>query len=140
MTTKTAELRKALRAAEAEEAAAKQALREATPIRKAYVITPQAPRDTWQPLFDPACRFYRISCRVTNREEAEAVGHHLGYADGGMTYLFNTATGKLAASCGGGLVMISGDDAQELADALSAFLVANPGGGDVTAIYAARKA
>jgi hypothetical protein len=69
---------------------------------------------------------------------------------GSMSYLFNTATGKIITSIGGGSVFIKTkswymqpgevDDTQQVLDEVNEFLVSHPYGGEITHLIEAHQA
>ena len=142
MTAKTtAELRAELRAAELRESAERQARTAQTPVVRKFTIEPTKPKGRFHDdLFDPSCRFYDLECEITNRAEALEAGHaEHDLRSGGMTYVFNTLSGLIVCAVGGGSIYVSGgwdaknaESAQLTMGAISAFIVANPEGGDIT--------
>lgn len=134
-----AEIREIELAEQAERDARKASVR---PVRS-YTFTPNERNHGFYKILDESCKLYRLECKVVNKAEMLEVGytdHDLH--EGGMTYLFNTLSGKIVMSTGGGNVHISdgswsdeNKDAIDLAWArINAFLTAHPEGGDVTLI------
>jgi hypothetical protein len=97
-------------------------------------------------VYDDSCLWYRIEGTCTNREEAEAAGHSRDrLATSGMSYLFNTLSGRIVCSSGGGTYHFGGFDKNDPAhiraiNQISDFLVDNEEGGDITDIVAEYKA
>jgi hypothetical protein len=101
-----------------------------------WTLTPTV--DNYDKIYDSTCKFYTLDGRCVNKHEAEAAGHsHI--QEGGMKYLFNTLSGRIVGSWSGGTVWISKGGTSFSADEytlanLSAFIVQNPDGGNVTSI------
>jgi len=111
-------------------AAAKQAVRDSVKPDVRYTIQP-GESHRWDRVWDDAVVPYHIGAKVLNREALEEVGAQVPQ-EGGMRYLFNTATGKLIGYTGGGNIYLG--DNQRAFDQVSAFLQASPEGGDITDI------
>jgi hypothetical protein len=107
-----------------------------------FTLTPSKIKP-YHEILDDSIVLFRLEGIVENAEEMREVG-----ADpfqGGMDYYFNTLSGKIVTSTGGGNVWISTDSvfsrqegerehARLTFNLLSRFLVKNPEGGDVTEI------
>lgn len=138
------ELRKELRAAEQSlkqrEIDERQAKMDATPVVRRFVIKPT--EDQWHEMYDDSCKLYKLAAEITNRDEAIAAGH----ADhdlraGGMTYIFNTLSGRIVTETGGGTIWVGAgwggktrESARVAMEAISKFIVEHPNGGDITDI------
>jgi hypothetical protein len=133
-----AELRQARAARDAEQ----KAKREATPVLRRFTILPATPRGFSEEMFDDSCMLYELRSEVTNKEEAKAAGHpEHDFREGGATYVFNKLSGKIVCMTGGGMVWISSgwkedhkESAQHAMPKISALIVNNPRGGDITDI------
>ena len=108
-----------------------------------FGIYPVKDRSYLSEILDPAVKMYRLSGVILNKEQLETAGWSESETrDGGMNYLFNTATGKIIKADGGGNIYIRGGGwggtteekviAGLVYDELNAFLVEHPEGGDVT--------
>jgi hypothetical protein len=139
------ELRAELKRIEQEEAAEKTARKAATPVVRKFTIKPVTNR--WTVMYDSTCVLYDLSAEVTNADEAKAAGHYEhDMRGGGMTYVFNTGTGRIVCSTGGGTIWIGGGFAGQNDESaawtmiqISAFIVQHPEGGDITAIVEAHR-
>jgi hypothetical protein len=120
-------------------------------VKPIYRFTLSPDSDHWhmEDMQDDSLKFVRLEGIVTNQNEMEAVGNAV--FQGGMTYIFNRLSGKIAMAIGGGNVWLStrpmfskSDEERESArktfDLLSAFLRDNPEGGDVTEIVTKHRA
>lgn len=112
--------------------------REAVKPRYEYVIAPTTGY-SHDRCYDPAVVLYRVESICLNMAECVAAGHsEQNLRQGGMTYYFNTATGRIITSTGGGHLHIeSFDDVEESTKCIaevSEFLVAHPEGGEITDI------
>lgn len=146
MTKSTEQLRKELKEAEARERAQAEEARRAVKVQWKFTLMPDTRGH--DVMYDETCLLYSLKGEITNREEAEAVGHHLSHSEGSMTYVFNTVTGRIVCATGGGTIYVGGfggawsggEQEQELASQtmreLGTFLTMWPEGGDVTAIVA----
>lgn len=134
------ELQAQLRALEALEEAERKARIKAAPIVMKFTIAPTT--DRWHEVYDDSCLLYKLEGKVTNRDEAKAAGHpEHDLRDGAMTYLFNTATGKLVTAIGGGTLWVSAgwhtknaESAKTTMATIGYYLVDHPKGGDITNI------
>lgn len=120
-----------------------EALRESVVPEYVYTVAPID--DKFDRIYDESVVQYRIEGVCTNKEACEAVGRQTH--TGGMTYLFNRASGKIIGAFGGGTVFISGrgfarhtDEVDATMLKLSAWIDANPAGGDITKIIEAHRA
>lgn len=120
------------------------AIRESVTPEYRYTVGPID--DKFDRIYDESVVQYRIEGVCTNQEAVDAVGGKS--FTGGMTYLFNFASGRVIGAFGGGTVFIGsrggfqrGSD-EEVAtfDKLSSFIVTNPDGGDITEIIEAHRA
>ncbi len=88
----------------------------------------------WDKIRDETIVIICLSGKVLNKEEGKALGAHAD--DGSMCYLYNTVTGKIICSSGGGTHYLgTGNGFEEDENkyaALEKFLRENPNGGDVT--------
>jgi hypothetical protein len=140
MTTRAEELRAELKLIEQEEAADKAARLAATPVTMKFTIMPA--KDRWTKMYDSTCVLYELNGQVTNADEAKAAGHYEHeLRGGGMTYVFNTGTGRIVCGTGGGTIWVGGGFAGQSDESaawtmiqISAFIVQHPEGGDITAI------
>lgn len=112
---------------------------EATPIIMRYTVERDTQPYTVNRLYDEAVVAYSVSGEVVNSDEAAAAGHSLDRKGGSMTWLFNTLSGRIICSTGGGSVFFGfpGDKSIAQLDAieeLSAFIAESPQGGDITSI------
>jgi hypothetical protein len=140
------DLRAELREAEAKEREEREARKAAVEPILRYTLTLDLRELRREPLWDPACRYYRLEGEVINEQELLEAGHSRDEArrrQGGMTYLFNSATGRFVKAVGGGNVYISAPhssfnsgnpEVRATWSRLSEFIKAEPDGGDVTAI------
>jgi len=134
-------LRAELKALEEQEEKDKKTRRAAVKRVWRFVLVPSKSGSLHQ-IRDSAVVRYRLEGTVVNAEELKAVGNSEDfYRTGGMNYLFNTATGRIIMSEGGGNIYIpdgrwgdSAIDAEQTFAKLDAFLATNPDGGDVTEI------
>lgn len=142
VSSRVADLRAQLAEAEREEQADREARKAAVKPIHRYTVKPAKRGMRHDRLYDDAVVIYELRRETVNRAEAEAAGHY-GWEveDGGMSYYFNKATGKIICSTGGGSLYISEnfdspDDglAASAFARISAFLADNPRGGDVTQI------
>jgi hypothetical protein len=127
-------LKARLRELEQAEEVKAQALRDSVQPVYEFLLEPEAERNGFfggDRLFDDTCRFYKLSGRVTNKEELKEVGAGHRVFEGAMRYLFNGATGQFACAVGGGSVFLS---SQEGWRALSDFIRQHPEGGNVSDI------
>jgi hypothetical protein len=124
------DLRAELREAEAKEREEREARKAAVEPILRYTLTLDLRELRREPLWDPACRYYRLEGEVINEQEL-------------LTYLFNSATGRFVKAVGGGNVYISAPhssfnsgnpEVRATWSRLSEFIKAEPDGGDVTAI------
>lgn len=109
-----------------------------------WVFTVEPVERSHEEMFDPTCRFYKLSGEVANEEQARAAGwdeHSL--RGGGMVYAYNTQTERIICATGGGMIYVSKsykdkDDDSHLRtmEKLGAFIGQHPEGGNVTAIVA----
>jgi len=142
---------KALRQRKADE---RKARLEATPIKMLYTFAPSTKQPSFEEVYDNSIKFYRLEGIITNRKEAEEAGHNLEHAgQGGMTYLYNTVSGRIIMNIGGGQVHLGGarwaygkeDTGAVQASMLRAiaeleeFIAVHPDGGDVTDIVVRHK-
>lgn len=135
-----AELRVELRTAELREADEKRAKLKSTPVVRRYTIKPGEAR--WHEVYDDSCLLYELSTEITNLDEARAAGHpDHDLRAGGMTYIFNTCSGKIVMGVGGGTIWIGTgmggqhkDAAHNAMSQISQFLISHPEGGDITRI------
>lgn len=135
-----AELRAELRAAELREADEKKDRLKSTPVLRQYTIRPVQER--WHEVYDDSCLLYELSAEIANLDEARAAGHpDHSLRAGGMTYIFNTCSGRLVMGVGGGTIWIgtgmagqNRDAARNAMSQISQFLIAHPEGGDITRI------
>jgi hypothetical protein len=105
-------------------------------------------RDHGDKIWDQSVKMYRLTGVCLNQEEVDAVGGKT--FTGGMSYLFNTATGRIIMPTGGGSIFIKAsgwyrspnevDDTDQAYSELSAFLVSHPEGGEVTHLVEAHQA
>lgn len=150
--SKADELRAELKRLEKQEAEEKAAKIAAVKRQWRFTITP-AP-DRWDPLYDDTLVWYYLQGEVLNADELKAVGAPAdSYANGGMKYLYNVGTGKIAMRGSGGTIYIRDSWSicknatveqvrtemlrtfGELAD----FISQHPEGGDVTGIVTGNK-
>jgi hypothetical protein len=119
-----------LEALRAEENYRKEGRRKA--VKPVYEFTLTPSNKPYDKIFDPSCRLYELSGRVTNKAALAESGQSVNLLfEGGMKYIFNGATGKFVMSTGGGSIFMS---CQEGWDTLSNFILRNPEGGDVTVL------
>lgn len=112
--------------------------REAVKPRYEYVIA-SATTKSYDRVYDPAVVLYRVESICLNMGECVDAGHNEdGLRQGGMTYYFNTATGRIITCTGGGYLHIEDFDDREASARcvaeVSEFLVAHPEGGEITDI------
>jgi hypothetical protein len=119
------------------EANLKEMARKAVIEKWEYTVTLEDPTG-WQRIYDPSVKMYRVSGRMINREEWEAAGNSSGsFGDGGHSYLFNTKSGEIVCSTGGGNIYFGfGRDKDDIAhleavSQLSDFLCSYPEGGNI---------
>lgn len=135
-----AELRVELRAAELREADEKRVKLESTPVVRRYTIEPASAR--WHEVYDSSCLLYELKAEIANLDEAREAGHPAhDLRAGGMTYVFNTCSGKIVMGVGGGTIWISTglggehkDAAHNAMSQISQSLISHPEGGDITRI------
>lgn len=131
-----------LREARARQDEERKRIREATPVVRRFAILPYTPRRYDDDLYDDSCRLYEIKAEIVNAEEAKAAGHpEHALRAGGMVYIFNTLSGRIVYSTGGGTVWIGSgwneknrESANRTMTKISEFLVEHPAGGDITEI------
>ena len=130
------------RAEEAEKQKQEERAKACPPIWR-FTITPD--NSKFDRIYDDTCRLYRLSGVITNKEETEAAGNHIfSGSEGGMSYVFNSLSGKIVMGVGGGRIFVSGrtwnpnpdedNSAVETFEKISAFIRENPEGGDITDI------
>lgn len=117
-----AELEALLKEARAAEYAAREAVRDLVQPVMQFTLTP-SPARGWDQVWDDTCSYYYLKGKCLNEAELRTVGKTA--FTGGMNYLFNSGTGRIATHCGGGSTFTS--DPEAIAE-LSAFLVAHPEG------------
>ena len=147
---------KALKAQEQRELDAKRA---SVQRKYRFMLTPldKPFNDGYNKVMDPSITAWHLSGKVLNEEECLAAGHSRDEVVGtkGMTYLFNTLSGKFVMATGGGTHFVdanpwhsNGDPVkkqEKIADGdaafslLGDFIKDNPKGGDVTHIVAAQR-
>lgn len=95
--------------------------------------------DKFERIYDPSVAYYRVEGTCQNQAEIDAVGGKS--FTGGMNYLFNSASGSIIGAFGGGTIHIGGKGFSRVSPEVdvtiarvSAFIVANPEGGDITSI------
>lgn len=128
-----AELEELLRVKRQEEADALKVKRDS--VKPVYRITIDlATGHSFHKIMDDSVKVYRISGEVTNKAEVDAVGGDS--RGGGMDYLFNTLSGKLIMSTGGGTIWVGGfdNDGHEAFQQINEFLCDHPDGGNITDI------
>lgn len=69
-----------------------------------YILKPYS-ESGWDRIADPSCRYFRLEGNVVNSDALQAVGARVP-DQGGMTYLFNTLSGRFVISAGGGQVIL----------------------------------
>jgi hypothetical protein len=144
MTRSIAEIRAELEAAEKLEREQKLAQQNAVkPVYK-FTIFP-TPEQRFDRLFDDTMQLFTIKGECLNNDELEAVGKR-AESSGQMKYLFNTATGKLVCSLGGGTSYIGNgftksdrDFEAEVMGYISTFLKLHSQGGDITHLINAHR-
>jgi hypothetical protein len=149
-----AELKEARRREQAE---ADERRASVTPVYE-YTIAPVGPRHNHDKVFTDTHKWYRLQGRITNKEEALAVGHsdHT-LSEGGMNYLFNLtfpSHPEMVCTSGGGTIYLSdgswawgrqdNKEAMEVSfrkavTAIEQFIALNPEGGDITHIITEHK-
>jgi hypothetical protein len=148
------ELESLLKAKKDELAAAEKARRESVKPVWSWVLKRDDNAHRMDRLMDDSCVWYRLIGYMRNVTEYEAVhgGDSISNATRtghgqGMTYLYNTLSGRFVLASGGGRIWIKesawsiGDNIAEIRrnhdecfTELAAFVQANPDGGDVTDI------
>lgn len=113
-----------LRAKERDE---QEEVRKAVQPRYLFTLMPVIEKSSWERIYDPMCKLYKLSGSVLNGHELKAVGKVP--FEGSMNYLWNGATYSFVTAVGGGSSFIK---EQETFDMLSAFVLKHPEGGDVT--------
>jgi hypothetical protein len=134
------ELEAALAAARSKQREEAEAAKAAVPPILEYRVEPV--ERSYDRIYDPACRVYRVFGRCVNAEEAKAAGHSSDLNEGGYNYVYNTATGRVVCGTGGGRVYLGFDHDTSPAhltaiDRLGAFLAEHPEGGPVDDIVEA---
>lgn len=135
-----ADLEKLIHELRAAKAVETESIRAATPIKWRYEL--QLVTDyKHDRILDESVKMYRLMGTVQNLDEARAAGHSdRDLQAGGLNYLYNTFSGKIIMSHGGGRAFIgflSGNvsEASKLAvEELNEFIARFPNGGDVTEI------
>jgi hypothetical protein len=123
------QLRAKLREAEAREAAeAKERADSVQPVVTVEIRPADREAYAWREIYDDAVTLWTVEATLQNEAELKAVGKE--HRVGSMTYYFNTATGRLVTSVGGGYVYLK--KSREQWDEVSAFIVAHAEGGDIT--------
>lgn len=142
-TPSAADLREALRQAEAAERQA--AIDLAASVEPIYRFTLSPVTDKFDRVFDGSgCTIYKLEGIVLNKEEIQAVGGQV--SDGGMRYVFNHLNGRFVMSTGGGRIWLNDGTFgkpfdTEAFEALATYLLeVNIDGGDVTEIVNAARA
>ena len=120
-----------------------EALRESVVPEYRYTVAPID--DKFDRIYDESVVQYRIEGICTNQEAVDAVGGKS--FTGGMTYLFNKASGKIIGAFGGGSTFISGrgftrhtEEVDVTIAKISAFIVLYPAGGDITLLIEEHRA
>lgn len=102
-----------------------------------YVLVTVTEQERWRKIMDPAVILVRLEGVVTNTAELRKAGHsERAWTGGGMTYYFNTATGRFICDVGGGTTYRVTPAGFE---ALAEWYLAHPKGGSVTAIVEAHR-
>ena len=139
-----AELIAAKQAAAAEDKARRESV---VPVWK-YTLAPHA--DMFREVWDDTVTQVRLTGTMVNSDEYVAAGNQRP-DEGGMTYLFNGASGRIIGAFGGGRVHVADrtwgrnmadqqtvtESAKQCCAELSEFIVSHPEGGDVTSIIEA---
>lgn len=122
-----------------------------TPVWR-FTILPNEDR-SFDKIWDKSVVLYQLRGEVVNRDECEAVGHDVRQMSGSMNYLFNTLSGRLVMSTGGGNVYLSDKtwslrsdkeavqrSFEKAVTAIESFLAEHPEGGDITEIISQHRA
>ena len=140
------QLREELKAAEQAEAAERNALHASIKPVWQYTVEPSSSKG-YSEIWDDTIVFFTLAGRIVNEDELRPIGwSDSELRHGSMNYMFNTGTGKLVCSFGGGTIYISSWDSRNRSaeraaiEQLSKFIVDHPEGGDVTAIVNAFQA
>jgi hypothetical protein len=128
--SKLDELRKQLADAERAEKEERERLAKSVkPIRQ-IMIRPTRDAQTYDRVFSPSYKVFRLWCETTNKHELKAVGA-LEPHDGGMNYAVNIVTWTIVCAMGGGSIYFRDS---ETAERIGQFLQKNPDGGDITSL------
>lgn len=130
-TEKVARLRAELNAAEQVVKAEKQIAMDAVQPRYEFLVAPVT--DNFDRVYDDSVVKYRIEGIVKNMTELEAAGHTRVHS-GGMTYLYNTLSGKFITTVSGGSYYVPTELNPEFLGEVGEFVKQNPKGGDITEI------
>jgi hypothetical protein len=135
-----AELEAQLRAAKQRKSEEDEARRKSVKPVYQFSLIPRPEERRYEKIIDSSIRVYRLEGKILNVDELAAAGWlKRDLESGGMSYLFNSLSGKIVMETGGGRLYVSDwnhtrEQYLAVMDELSAFVVANPEGGDVTEI------
>lgn len=139
------EIRAELAEAEAREKEERQRIRNSVQPQVRFTVF--VPQDTHVSgrIWDDTITVYRVEAEVLNKKELKEVGRSAD--EGGMSYYFNTLTGKLICPTSGGTLYFHSFSKREDTEAsevargeIEAFIAENPEGGDITSIIEKYKA
>lgn len=134
-----AEMQRELKQLQEDERKAKEAALKAFALQWRFTIKPD--NRNWDKLTDDTLVWYRLEGELLNADEYKTIGGDGERKQGGMSYLYNKGTKRIALRSGGGMIYIPDNaffnrdrkpNPQAVYDALAAFISANPNGGDVT--------